>query len=205
MIISSFHWKQCYISFYIFFFPPKSAIIEVDFLDQRHKHFGYFFFFFHFGYFENTFKIFSVEVLYQSIFLFSYALKYTTLTHFPSHVATLIRLEMYCFWLPRIFPPSFPFFRSWCLTLLVIRVIIRPDLTNHNPLWNGCVIQAEPIRVLPWDLYTNNAGETFSSASFGMLGGYEFGAVCGHLPNLERSLFFWFVFRMKLETNRNKP
>lgn len=112
---------------------------------------GIFFFFFHFGYFENTFKIFSVEVLYQSIFLFSYALKYTTLTHFPSHVATLIRLEMYCFWLPRIFPPSFPFFRSWCLTLLVIRVIIRPDLTNHNPLWNGCVIQAEPIRVLPWD------------------------------------------------------
>ena len=181
---------------FLHFFPPKSAIIEVNFLDQRYKHFGYF---------ENTFKIFSVEILYQSIFLFSYTLKYTTLMHFPPHVATFIGLEIYCFWLPRIFPPSFPFFRSWCLTLLVIRVIIRPDLTNHNPLWNGCVIQAEPIRVLPWDLYTNNGGETVSSASFGMLGRYEFGAVCGHFPNLERSLFFWFVFRMKLETNRNKP
>lgn len=51
---------------FLHFFPPKSAVIEVDFLDQRYKHFGYS---------ENAFKIFSVEILYQSIFLFSYALK----------------------------------------------------------------------------------------------------------------------------------
>ena len=74
---------------FLHFFPPKNAIIEVDFPDQRYKHFRYF---------ENTFKIFSVEVLYQSIFLFSYALKYMT----------LIGLEIYHFWLPRTFPPHFP-------------------------------------------------------------------------------------------------
>ena len=86
--------------FYIFF-PPKDAIIEVDFLDQRYKHFRYF---------ENTFKIFSIEILYQSTLIFSHALKHTTLTYLPPHVATFIGLEMYCFWLPRTFPPLFPFF-----------------------------------------------------------------------------------------------
>ena len=113
---------------FLHFFPPKSAIIEVDFLDQRYKHFGYS---------ENTFKIFSVEILYQSIFLFSYALKYMTLMHFPPHVATFIGLEIYRFWLPRTFPPSFPFFRSWCLTLLVIRVIMWPrsDQSQSSLKW----------------------------------------------------------------------
>ena len=66
-------------------------------------------------------------------------------------------------------------------------------------------LMCDHIRALSWDLYANSGGETFSSASFGMLGPYEFGAVCGHFPNLERSLIFCFVFRIKLETKRKNP
>ena len=54
-------------SFYIFFLPPNAGI-AVGFLDQRYiealsRDFG------------NTFKNFSIEILYPSILLFSYTLK----------------------------------------------------------------------------------------------------------------------------------
>ena len=81
-------------SFYIFFLPPNAGI-AVGFLDQRYiealsRDFG------------NTFKNFSIEILYPSILLFSYTLKKSPICMYLLHIAMIfIGLEIYCFWLPR--------------------------------------------------------------------------------------------------------